>query len=95
MNKIKRQTVEELLQAEELYNEEHKRDNTSEEFKNVSSILWNLHVTLDVETDKPDSEKRRLVWFVIDMAKSFARAKLSISRLLKCLEVCGIEVVEE
>lgn len=94
MNKIKRQTVEELLQAEELYNEERKRDNTSEEFKNVSSILWNLHVTLEVETDRSEEEKKRLEWFVIGIVKEFARAKMSISRLLKCLEVCGIEVVE-
>ena len=94
MNKIKRQMVEELLQAEEMYNEEHKRDQTSEEFKNVSSILWNLHVTLEVETDQSEEEKRRLEWFVIGMVKEFARAKMSISRLLKCLEVCGIEVVE-
>ena len=94
MNKIKRQAVEELLQAEEMYNEEHKRDRTSEEFKNVSSILWNLHVTLEVETDQSEEEKRRLEWFVIGMVKEFARAKMSISRLLKCLEVCGIEVVE-
>jgi hypothetical protein len=93
MNKIKRQTVEELLQAEELYNEERKRDNTSEEFKNVSSILWNLHVTLEVETDRSEEEKKRLEWFVIGIVKEFARAKMSISRLLKCLEVCGIEVV--
>ena len=94
MNKIKRQMVEELLQAEEMYNEEHKRDQTSEEFKNESSILWNLHVTLEVETDQSEEEKRRLEWFVIGMVKEFARAKMSISRLLKCLEVCGIEVVE-
>ena len=95
MNKIKRQVVEELLQAEELYNEERKRDNTSEEFKNVSSILWNLHVTLEVETDRSEEEKKRLEWFVIGIVKEFARAKMSISRLLKCLEECGIEVVEE
>lgn len=94
MNKIKRQTVEELLQAEERYSEERKRDNTSEEFKNVSSILWNLHVTLEVETDQSREEKSRLEWFVIYMAKAFASAKMSLSRLLKCLEVCEIEVVE-
>ena len=95
MNKIKRQTVEELLQAEELYNEERKRDNTSEEFKNVSSILWNLQVALEVETEHSAEEKQRLEWLVIGLTKEIAKARISISRLLKCLEVCGIEVVEE
>ena len=94
MNKIKRQTVEELLQAEELNNEEFKRDKYSEEYHNSTRILWNLHATLEVETDQSEEEKRRLEWFVIGMVKEFARAKMSISRLLKCLEVCGIEVVE-
>lgn len=94
MNKIKRKMVEELLQAEELYDEEFVRDRDSQECKNVLSIIWNLHVSLEVETDQSKEEKNRLEWFIIGMIKTFAHAKMSLSRLLKCLEVCGIEVVE-
>lgn len=32
--------------------------------------------------------------FICDIAEGFARADVSPSRFLKCLEVCGIEVVE-
>lgn len=94
MNKIKRQTVEELLQAQSLYDEEYDRNPNSQEFKNASNILCDLYFNIEVETTQSEETQKRLEWLTIDLIKAFSRANLSISRLLKCLEVCGIEVVE-
>ena len=91
MHKIKRQMVEELLQAEELHQEEFVKDRTSQEYKNTLEILFHLHAKITVEND---DEKNKMAWLVIEITEAIARAKLSLSRLLKCLEVCGIEVVE-
>lgn len=94
MNKIKRSMVEELLNTEKQYDEEHKKNPRSELFNELSHRLFNLHVALEVEVEGSDKQKQKEEWFVINLTKAFAKAGKSISRLIKCLEVCGIEVEE-
>ena len=92
MKRIKAKAVEELLMAEILNNEEFERDRTSQEYQNSLKILFHIHTSLEVETDNPEDENKE-IFFVIALTNALARSNYSISRLLKCLEVCGFEVV--
>ena len=89
MNKIKRQVVEELLQACVMQEEEYKRGRTSQEYHNLVAIIVRMHSKL-----YSFFENSKTAEFIADITRAFAQAGYSISRLLKCLEVCGIEVVE-
>lgn len=89
MNKIKRKYIEDLYHSVEVYNQEFNRDKKSEA-KNKA-----FHTMFELDGGLHDFLEREKAFFVSDLVRCFVYRKMSISRLLKCLEVCGIEVVEE
>ena len=94
MNKIKRELVEELYQAELLYKQERAIDNESEECDKAWKRYWKALTEVDVETDRDERYKAMQTRFVIDVTKASVNGEKSISRLIKTLDVNGIEVVE-
>ena len=94
MKKIKRKWVEELYQARSDWRKTYQDagyQETEEERNAYNVICEKRHV---FENELSAAEVYAMCCFIISIIEEGEFAKLSLSRLIKCLEVCGIEVEE-
>ncbi len=97
MNKIKRQYVEDLFNACKDWGEEYDKSHGMTE---STTKKWNVVIEKKkalqgiMDPEGSDGFTYAKYCLVSDFTEAIVFAKMSLSRLLKCLEVCGIEVVE-
>lgn len=94
MDKVKRAFIEtlyskvkECYKAHEICRKSNGKEGVDEYHKAFNEMFL-LEVQL---LDEVTERKNRII---CDLARAMSRSDLSISRFIKCLEVCGIEVVE-
>lgn len=95
MVKIVKENVIELYEAEKELDRVYSREGETSTAEEKDAALKRVFLA-DVNLSDDDGEEvKRKGCFARELARVCVKADISVSRFLKCLEVCGVEVTEE
>ena len=94
MVKFVKENVIELYEAEKELDRVYSREKDTSTEEERDAALGRVFLA-DVNLSDDDGEEvRKKGWFVKGLARACVEADISVSRFLKCLEICGVEVEE-